>query len=436
MKRPIMIALLVAALILVLAGIGVVIFFTVNGGFPTNNPFDHRNISSQLEENKSLKVDAGKPLTLKIADESGGATVTGADVDSVQVRVIKTAYDSTQARADAEVKTIKYTIEQTGNSITLKYELPQSMNFSNKVNSVDFVVTVPNEVTVEIKSSSGEVSVASTKGNVDIKNSFGGVTVENIEGGLSVQTSSGDVNASSIEAGSEDIELQSEFGAVTLQDANANNVKLDSSSGKIAIKEVQATGDITTKTDFGDTKFENGSANSLNVKSSSGKVSLVKFTIAKELKVDADFGELELNQAFAGSYDLHTSSGAITVDGARNKLKAHTDFGGITVENAQSVTLDLKTSSGAVTFNGSLGLGPHRVQSDFGEIDLTLPADSKLNVNLSTSFGKIKSDLPITVTLNGTSDSQGDQIVGSVNGGGDQFTAKTNSGSVNINTSK
>ena len=101
MKRPIIIALLIAALMLVLAGIGAVIFFTANGGFPINNPFDRRNISSQLEENKSLKVEKGKPLTLKVVDASGGVTVTGADVNTVQVKVIKTAYDSTQARADA-----------------------------------------------------------------------------------------------------------------------------------------------------------------------------------------------------------------------------------------------------------------------------------------------------------------------------------------------
>ena len=96
------------------------------------------------------------------------------------------------------------------------------------------------------------------------------------------------------------------------------------------------------------------------------------------------------------------------------------------------MTLDVKTNSGAVEFSGSLGTGPHQVSSDFGEIDLTLPADSKLNVDLSTDFGSIKSDLPITVTLNGASSSDGDQIVGSINGGGDQFTAQTNSGSVTI----
>jgi len=62
MKRPVVIALLVVALLFVLAGIGAVVFFTINGGFPANNPFDRRNISSVLEESKTLKVDAEKPI--------------------------------------------------------------------------------------------------------------------------------------------------------------------------------------------------------------------------------------------------------------------------------------------------------------------------------------------------------------------------------------
>lgn len=436
MKRLLVIALLVAALILVLAGIGAVIFFTANGGFPTNNPFDRNNISSQLEENKSLKVDPAKPVTLKVTADAGGITVTGADVSTVQVKVIKTAYDSTQARADAEVKTIQYIIEQSGNSITLKYELPQSMNFSNKVNTVDFILTVPHETTITSNTNIGKVNVTRTKGNVDIQNDFGDVSLDNIEGALSVKTNSGEVNATSIEAGSENISLNSDFGAITLKNANGKGMLLDSSSGKIKLTEFRATGDITTKTDFGDTIFQNGSANSLGVETKSGAVTLTKVTVSQETKVQDDFGEIELQHTFASSYDLHTNSGSITVNGAKGKLKAHTDFGGIKIENAQAVTLDLATKSGTVEFIGSLGQGPHMVKSDFGEIDLTLPADSKLNVNLSTSFGRIKSDLPITVIWNGTSDSQGDQIVGSINGGGDQFTVKTNNGSVNINTDK
>ena len=148
--------------------------------------------------------------------------------------------------------------------------------------------------------------------------------------------------------------------------------------------------------------------------------------------MEDEFGNIDLNKAFAASYDLHTNSGEITIDGAKGKLTANTEFGGIRILNAETVTLDVRTNSGSIDFKGSLGAGPHKVVSEFGEINLTLPGDTKLNVNLSTEFGKIKSDLPISVTVTESNDSESDQIVGSINGGGDQLTVETNSGSVTI----
>src|SRR5688572_11812478 len=129
MKRPVVITLLILALVLVCVGIGSVIYFA--NDFQTNNPFDRNNISSVLEESKTLKVETEKPVTLKVINDAGDITVTGGDVETVQVKVVKTAYDSTQAHADEEVKGVKYTIEQTGNTITLKYEIPKSMNIRN-----------------------------------------------------------------------------------------------------------------------------------------------------------------------------------------------------------------------------------------------------------------------------------------------------------------
>lgn len=436
MKRPIIIALLVAALLFVLAGIAVVVFFAANGGFPTNSPFDRHNIASQLEESKTLKVDSKKPIALNIVSAAGAVSVTGADVDTVQIKVIKTAYDSTQARADAEVKTIQYTVEQNGNAISLKYELPKSMNFSNKVNSVDFIVTVPNETAVSVDTGFGDVSLTGTKGNAELQNDFGDLTIQNVQGALSAKTNSGQVSAASIEAGSADINLNSEFGSVRIENANGKNITLNSNSGKITLKQVQATHTLTTQTSFGDTDFENGSTGALRIGTNSGAVTLTKVRVDQAIKVQDQFGDIALQQSMAASYDLQTNSGSITVDGAKGKLKARTDFGSIKIQNAQDVTLDLLTKSGTVEFTGSLGAGPHLVQSDFGAIDLTLPSDSKLTVDLSTSFGKIKSDLPVTMTVNGTSTSDGDQIVGSINGGGEQFTAKTNSGSVSVHTGK
>ena len=434
MKRPLIIVLLTIALVFVLAGIAAVVFFAVNGGF-TNNPFDVPLFSAQVEENKALKVDTAQPLTLNMTNKWGDVTITGADVDTVQVKAIKTAYAKSQARADEEVKTIKYSVEQAGNSVTIKYELPQKAIVNKGPYVVDFIVVVPNRTTVDIDGGMGNVSVSDINGSVTVENDFGEVDVKNTEGSLSVSSNSGEVTATSIRAGSEDIELTSNFGAVTLKNASGNDIELSSKSGKVTLNEVRATGEVTTQTDFGDTEFENGSASSLNIESNSGGASLLKLKVNGQIKVNSGFGEIELEQAIGGSYDLHTNSGSISVDGVKGALTATTDFGGIKIENAQSVMLDLVTRSGSVEFSGSLGEGPHRVESEFGEINLTLPADSVLTVDFKTGFGNIKSDLPITVTLTESSNpADSHEIVGSINGGGAQLTVKTNSGNITIRT--
>ena len=436
MKRPITIALLIVALLLVGSGISAVIFFSFLRGFSTNNPFDVRNISSEVEESKTLAVDTDKLLTLKVVDAAGEVTITGAEVEEVEVKVVKTAYDSTQARADEEVKSIKYSIQQTGNTITLTYELPKSMNFNNNVNTVDFIVTVPIKTQVNIDTRMGDVSVEDIEGDVVVQNDFGEGRVLNITGSVSVSTNGGTVTATSIKAGTDDIELHSAFGSLTLDKASGRNITLDTNSGSIDLNEVRATSNITANTDFGDVAFENGSADSLSIETNGGSVSLLQLTVKKEIKVQDQFGNIKLNQALASSYDLHTNSGAITVDSAEGNLKAYTDFGNIEIANAESVTLDVKTNSGSINFSGLLGTGPHSIKSDFGGIDLSFPVDSKLNVDLKTDFGNISSDIPITVTLNGDSSSEGGEIVGVINEGGDQLTVQTSSGSINIKAVK
>ena len=436
MKRTISIALLIVALLFVGAGISAVIFFSFLGGFSANDPFDVRNIASEVEESKTLAVDTDRLLTLKVVDAAGEVTVTGADVEEVEVKVVKTAYDSTQARADEEVNTIKYDIKQTGNTITLTYELPKSMNFNNNVNTVDFIVTVPTKTDVNIDTSMGDVSVENIEGDVVVQNDFGEGRVLNITGSVSVSTNGGTVTATSIKSGTEDIELHSAFGSITLDKANGRNITLDTKSGSIDLNEVRATSHITANTDFGDVAFENGTADSLSIETNGGSVSLLQLTVKKEINVQNQFGIIKLHQALASSYDLHTNSGAITVDSAEGNLKAYTDFGNIEIAKAESVTLDVKTNSGSIIFSGLLGSGPHNIRSDFGGIDLSFPADSNLNVDLKTDFGSISSDIPITVTLNGDSNSEGGEIVGVINEGGDQLTVQTNSGSINIKAVK
>jgi DUF4097 and DUF4098 domain-containing protein YvlB len=375
-------------------------------------------------------VDSGKPVTLNVATEAGGVTVTGADVETVQVRAIKTAYDSSQARADAEVKNIKYTVEQSGNAITLKYELPKSVNFNNNVNTVDFVVTVPTETTAGVNSSTGRVSVTGLQGQVAIDNKFGDITVEKVDGSLDVKTNSGGIDVSAISAGNEEVTLNSGFGTISMNQVSGANVTAGSNSGKLDLKNVRATKDMKLASDFGNVKFDNGSAASLTVSTKSGSIDLTSVNVSGALVVNNDFGDIDLQQVNAKSYDLQTNSGSITVDGAQGPMKAYTGFGNVKIQNAENATIDLNTNSGSIDFEGSLGEGPHMVHSDFGEISLSIPADSALNVDFKTDFGKIRSDIPFQVTMQG--DLSEAQQKGTMNGGGSELTVSTKSGSITI----
>lgn len=393
MKRPLIIILLGLALSLVCLGIGAVIFFTANDGFRTNSPFDLRNISSVLEESKTLKVSAEEPVTLNVMNDSGDVTVRGGDVETVQVDAVKTAYDSSQSRADAEVKTIKYTIEQAGNAITIRYEIPDSMNFNNKINTVDFIVTVPENTSVEVRANSGSIELSRIVGTVDIGSDFGNTTLENIEGAVTVDSQSGAIRASQLEAGSKDIVLATDFGEVTLERASGRNLNVDSQSGSLKLSDIRLTANLVAGTDF---------------------------------------GEITLAKVSADSYELDSNSGSITVDGGKSRIRAYTDFGSINISNATSATLDLLTKSGSIDFAGSLGEGPHSLHSDFGAITLTLPANSAFDVDLSTDFGQISSDIPVTVT--GDIDEQ--HQVGTLNGGGGDLKVETKSGNVYIYASR
>lgn len=430
MKRPLVIALLVLALLFVLAGIGAVAFFALRA--PDFAIFDVPLVTASAEESETLKIDTKKPVTLKVDNDAGDVSVVGGDVEAVEVRIVKTGYAATEAGAEEHLQNIKVDVKQNGNIITLTYKL--SGRQTRQVDTVDFIVTVPTETVVDVENGFGEIDIADVKGDVDIASDFGDVTVQDVEGALALDTSSGEVNITNLNAGTQDVQIAVDFGKIKLEKVNGKDISISSNSGSITLNNVRATGELFSKSDFGNLTFENGSAASYTVESSSGKVSITKVNIRGALVIANDFGDIELDQVMSGSYDLDSNSGGITVDGAKNSLKAQTDFGSINITNAENVTVDLKSNSGGVDFSGSLGEGPHMVQSDFGGITLILPADSELNVDLNTDFGSISSDIPITVTLDG--DLEKNHQTGTMNGGGAQLTVKTNNGSIDITAIK
>jgi DUF4097 and DUF4098 domain-containing protein YvlB len=427
MKRPIVIALLIVALLFVGAGIMAVIFFGINEGFDRFS-FDANRVSATAEESKNYSSEG---LTqLEVQNDAGNVNITGGDVSQITVEASKTAWGLDEAGANAALKELKYTVRKDGDALVLTFEQNPQQQAKNKLDTIDFAITVPREMQATVKVQFGKIDLKGTEGDADLDSAFGDIRVENVKGGLTVNTQSGGVVTKSINGGSKNISLQSGFGNLTLEKMSSGDLHVESESGAIKLDDVRAADEMELFTKFGSVGFEKGSADKLTVTTESGKVELTSLQITETLKVIDKFGNISLEQVDAKSYDLDTDSGAIEVDGVSYMLKAHSGFGSITVKNGENATIDLDTESGTVIYEGTLGEGPHKLNSNFGEIKLVIPGDAALNVDLQTKFGKIKSVLPITITVTGNVES--DHFVGTINGGGSELTATTESGSISL----
>ncbi len=385
-------------------------------------------VSAEADEEWQFSADG--PTDLVVESSAGDINVAGGDTDQIIVLAHKTAWHSTQDKAQAELDELNITVTQVGNKITVRYQKEPKVVFAGSIRSdtVDFTITVPADTSVTVTTSSGDVSLSGTAGAADLQSEFGDITTSNVAGALKVDSNSGEITALDISAGNGDIDLHTEFGDASLENSNGDSIEVRSNSGKIALINVEALSDILLHSEFGKIEFESGEAEQLNIEANSGSIKLTELSIAGLVDAHSDFGDITLKGVAADSYDLDTNSGELIIEVISGSIKAHSEFGDIEITEAENADLDLDTNSGTIEFTGSLGEGPHSIKTDFGEIRLEIPEDTPLTFELETDFGKIRSDFPVTLS----GDLEEDHWVGTINGGGAELTAKTNSGQISL----
>lgn len=100
-----------------------------------------------------------------------------------------------------------------------------------------------------------------------------------------------------------------------------------------------------------------------------------------------------------------TSVGNVTITGLNGDLNAKDDIGNITVQNAMlSPGSTLETGTGNVTFNGTLDTTSgsssnqsiYTIQSEAGNLNVTLPASINVTLDVYTNSGNISSDFNLS----------------------------------------
>ena len=181
---------------------------------------------------------------------------------------------------------------------------------------------------------------------------------------------------------------------------------VDAHSGSGSIKIGATGGSVQASTGSGQITVD-GAKGQLSANSGSGSIHLRG--IAGDATINTGSGSIEIEQTAAGTVRANNSSGSIKAWGLQGGLQAHTSSGSIRIQGMPTDAWDVNSSSGS--------------------IHLDLPSEAKFTLRAHTNSGSINVDHPVTVQ--GAIDKR--RLEGNVRGGGPTVSARTSSGSIDIN---
>lgn len=297
-KRP-LIALLVILLLLIGAGIG---FGYIYGSF-TKAPDVTKTRSFHVTTHPTVVINVGSGL---IHVHTGGdASVVVKETDHA-------------AGFDVSYPSVNY--NQDGNTITIEEQDNGPVLGSR---SVDFDVTVPAAVDLQLHSGSGTIGIADVKGQIDAETGSGEITANNISGQqATLKTGSGEITADNMTEQS--VILHTGNGSITAQSLSGE-VTADTGSGSITVTQGTLDGNSVLKTGSGSITYQG----SLDANSSD--------------RFETGSGGVDLSLPASASFSLstHTGSGGV-----------HNDFGSDNVGGSgPQAQLSASTGSGSITIH-------------------------------------------------------------------------------------
>lgn len=312
-------------------------------------------------------LEAGS--TIKVGTSSGSITITGAEVTNCNVVAEICVRAPTEQEAYEIAEDVKIILEPVGKTLTVKADKPHLSN--NRSISISYDITVPEQTNVQCNSSYGALKLKNIDGDVTGKTSSGSITAEDIEGSVDLNTS---------------------YGSVTCLDVSGGDIKLKTSSGGIKLS-VASFGDCDLHTSYGSITADEFKGDSIKLHSSSGSINVTE-AIVKETDVSTSYGHVTCRQI-------------TTTD-----LKARSGSGGIDIVCSDSAPSDMTAN----------------VVTSYGSIDFVAPPNFSGEVELGTSYGSVRTDLPITVTGKVSKKN----IAGMIGQGGGKLYLKTSSGSIKL----
>ena len=384
-------------LIVILSGLvvvlGLALAIGINGGFPGVTFFNYAN-----SDDWSFSWNTSKGnCTLQ-----NTTTIEPDELEDITVNYNKTAIDIVFLPAEDDMITLKEyfnkeveaekmaKIEQKGDFLKITQQLNQSASWHRK-NIYGYIqIYIPENVYCSLKS----IEASTTSGDIDLLKLADeeAIAASPMEG-LYLSTVSGDINADYIK--SDETSIISTSGYINLGYNKGETLSASTTSGDITVSEFDCNQSSILSTS-GYINVSNAECDDNTFSSTSGDISagtvngdLALSATSGYLKVGTINGNLKMNgtsgdqevKAITGNLSMESTSGYLTVNELIGEGNFHSVSGDIKVNLKQWISdIDIGTTS--------------------GEVYATLPKDSSLIFNASSTSGSISTFFDESLSFN------------------------------------
>jgi len=269
-----------------------------------------------------------------------------------------------------------------------------------------------------IVNGNGAVQVTDAGGDVRITNSFGKVTVTGVKGNLVVGNGNGDVEANNVTGSAE---LNTSFGAVRFGDIGKVLSVRAANSAVIGRKVGESA---TIENSFGKVDI---SEVHKGIRIVGGNSPITVADVGEEASLKTSFGLVTADRV-GGPLTVEDNNGAVKASALRNNANVKTSFGAVLLDGvAGAVDVDNQNGGVEVSLQGQ-ACKPVGIHTSFSPVRVRVPNNASYAVAAKTSFGKIHSDFPMTVS----GDLGSDSLNGNIGGGGCPMRLTNNNGSIEI----
>lgn len=283
-------------------------------------------------ENVTKVLKTSGPVTLVVRNFAGDISVKATPGNEVRIGAVKRARAKDASAAKPVLEATEILIEQQGDRIEVRVPVPKWREERRAMASVSFDIGVPANAGVEIKTVSGDVSLAGVKGVVAAESVSGTITASGLAGQASLRSVSGDVHVN---------------GSAVSGDVTVNSV-----SGDVTARALKARG-VTASTVSGDIRLQDASCDRATVKSMSGDVEIAG----------------SLNRSARYELKSHSGDVRVVVDGKTGFELDATTWSG-------DLSSDVKLVSAAAVERDSPGMRRRALQGVFGDGSARIEATS------------------------------------------------------------